>query len=378
MTFDPCDVCGCIPGNISPQNFYQWALVQLCAINTNTQGGGGVGSDVNITSYGGVATSLGQKVMASSIPVTIASNQSSFPVTIAAGTAVIGHVITDIGSTTVVSSITAALPAGTNLLGKVGIDQTTPGTTNRVAANLDQVAGSAIAQGHGTAATAIRVELPTDGTGVVGIAAGTAVIGHVITDTGSTTVVSSITAALPSGTNVIGHVINDAGSAIIGKVGIDQTTPGTTNLVALAANQSVNIAQMNGVTVSMGAGASGTGTQRVVIANDDGKTIVSTGGSAASNGNNTLVAAGTNRLKVHAFSLSTVSTTSMLCIFQSGAGGTELWRVRLQAITGSSTGANLAVPVPSWIFATASATLLNLNLSSANAVDWSVSYVDEA
>ena len=46
--------------------------------------------------------------------------------------------------------------------------------------------------GHGTAAAAMRVELPTDGTGVVGLI---------------------------------------AGSAIVGKVGIDQTTPGTTNLV---------------------------------------------------------------------------------------------------------------------------------------------------
>jgi hypothetical protein len=36
--------------------------------------------------------------------------------------------------------------------------------------NLAQVAGSAIAQGHGTAAAAIRVELPTDGTGLVNAA----------------------------------------------------------------------------------------------------------------------------------------------------------------------------------------------------------------
>lgn len=59
-----------------------------------------------------------------------------------------------------------------------------------------------------------------------------------------------------------------AGSAVIGKVSIDQTTPGTTNLVALAANQSVNVAQINGITVLMGNGASGTGAQRVTIAND--------------------------------------------------------------------------------------------------------------
>jgi len=59
-----------------------------------------------------------------------------------------------------------------------------------------------------------------------------------------------------------------AGAAIIGKVGIDQTTPGTTNLVALAANQSVNVAQINAVTPLMGAGATGTGSPRVTIATD--------------------------------------------------------------------------------------------------------------
>jgi hypothetical protein len=59
--------------------------------------------------------------------------------------------------------ITGAVPAGTNLIGKVGIDQTTPGTTNGV----------------------------------------------------------QINAALPAGTN------------LIGKTGIDQTTPGSTNGVSL-------------------------------------------------------------------------------------------------------------------------------------------------
>ncbi len=60
-----------------------------------------------------------------------------------------------------------------------------------------------------------------------------------------------------------------AGSAVIGKVAIDQTTPGTTNLVALAANQSVNVAQINGVTPLMGNGTAGTGAQRVTIASDN-------------------------------------------------------------------------------------------------------------
>lgn len=155
------------------------------------------------------------------------------------------------------------------------------------------------------------------------------------------------------------------------------TTVGTVTTVTTVSTVT-NVSQNGGVAISLNAGVVDTGTRRVVQANGAGKTILSLGGSASSSGNNTIVAAGTNRLKVFAFTLSTLSTSSVTCIFQSGAGGTELWRVVLQAPTGVSTGANLAVSPPAWLFATASATLLNLNLSSANAVNWSVSYFDEA
>jgi hypothetical protein len=47
-----------------------------------------------------------------------------------------------VDSATVAGS--ASLPSGTNVIGKAGIDQTTPGTTNRVAANVDQVNGATI------------------------------------------------------------------------------------------------------------------------------------------------------------------------------------------------------------------------------------------
>lgn len=168
---------------------------------------------------------------------------------------------------------------------------------------------------------------------------------------------SKIDTAIPAGTN------------LMGKVGLDQTTPGTTN--------AVSIAQLGANTISTGVGATGTGVQRVVLANDAGRTLASKGGSASSAGDNTLVVAGTNKLKVYAFSLSTVSTTAVTCIFQSGASGTELWRVILQTPASVAGGANLVVQPPAWLFATASATLLNLNLSAAVAVNWSVSYFDE-
>lgn len=62
-----------------------------------------------------------------------------------------------------------------------------------------------------------------------------------------------------------------AGSALIGKVGIDQTTPGTTNGVAVVG--------VNGATALAGNGGTGTGSQRVTIANDSSARAV--GGEGA-------------------------------------------------------------------------------------------------
>lgn len=209
------------------------------------------------------------------------------------------------------------------------------------------------------------------------------------TDAATQTTLSAINAKLVTGTDIGDVTINnstgdaavpirDGGNAITvdGSVTLGSNTG--VDIGKLTDNQSVNLTQLVGNTISSGIGTSGTGTLRAVIANDTGRTLVSTGGSAGTSGNNTLVAAGTNKLKVYAFSLSTVSTTAVTCIFQSGASGTELWRVVLQTPTSVAGGANLVVQPPAWLFATASATLLNLNLSAAVTVHWSVSYFDEA
>ena len=66
--------------------------------------------------------------------------------------------------------------------------------------------------------------------------------------------IKKITDALPAGTNILG---------------------------ALVANQSVNIAQMNGVTTTMGNGVSGTGVQRVTIASDSTGTTITTQATAS-------------------------------------------------------------------------------------------------
>jgi hypothetical protein len=105
----------------------------------------------------------------------------------------------------------AALVAGAALIGKVGIDQTTVGTTNAV--SLAQI--GAVTTSTGTGAV---------GTGSQRVAVGT--------DT------ATIAGSSPTGA------------------------------LSLAANQSVNTAQVNGVTTLTGAGASGTGAQRVTVSQD--------------------------------------------------------------------------------------------------------------
>lgn len=64
---------------------------------------------------------------------------------------------------------------------------------------------------------------------------------------------------------------------------IDAAIPAGANIIgALSANQSVNVAQINGVTATMGNGVSGTGVQRVTIASD------STGVVGLASGSNTV------------------------------------------------------------------------------------------
>lgn len=169
-----------------------------------------------------------------------------------------------------------------------------------------------------------------------------------------------------------------AGTADSGVVTVQGIASMTHLLVTPDANSAINNAQIGGNTISTDVGTSGNGTQRIVQANGAGRTLKSAGGSASSSGNNTLVTAGTNKLKVFAFSLTTTSSTAVTCIFQDGASGTTLWEVTLQAPTSVSVGANLAVTPPAFLFATSSATLLNLNLSGAQTVIWSVAYFDEA
>lgn len=128
--------------------------------------------------------------------------------------------------------------------------------------NLVGINGVAPVTGHGSAAGALRVELPTDGTGIVGLAAGSAIIGKVSIDqttpgttngvvvnssalptgaatsalqtTGNTslaTIATNSAAAIPAGTNTIGGVYIGPTSASAAGIGATVSTVAESNHV---------------------------------------------------------------------------------------------------------------------------------------------------
>lgn len=130
------------------------------------------------------------------------------------------------------------LAAGANVIGKVTTDQTTPGTTDLV--HAAQSGTWTVQPGNTANTTAWKV----DGSAV-------------------TQPVSIATAP-----------VLVAGSAIIGKVTTDQTTHGTSDLVA------ADITKLGGATINLGSGAASTGTLRTILASDS-PGIITTGSQAA-------------------------------------------------------------------------------------------------
>lgn len=147
--------------------------------------------------------------------------------------------------------------AGTSGTGTVSTLDNVIGTAGTPSAQVQTVQGI-------TSMTALKV----DGSAVTQPVSGTVSVTGVATSALQTTGNTSLsTIATNTGSSIV------AGTAVIGKVGIDQTSVGTTNAVSLA--------QVGTTTVSTGNGTSGAGVQRVAIASDN--TAFSVNNSALTN-----------------------------------------------------------------------------------------------
>lgn len=362
-------------------------LVDGTADSTTVIPGGANGLKVDLTSTGantnkilvtpdlptGAATSA--KQLADGHNVVVASGTVTAVTSITNAVAVTNAGITTIAaavSTEMQCDIVGALPAGTALLGKVGIDQSTAnanevvlktGSTTAVTSgtaanckveatvaaaqtiavtnagtfvvqengaaltalqlidnaisgagfNITQVNGEAIDVGAGTEAAAIRVTLPTDGTGVVKLGAGTAEIGKLA-----------------------------AGTAEIGKLAAGTANIGDVDVLSFA----------------------------------NGKTILRAVISGATSGDNTIIAADATK-KIKVLSLFLVAVTAVTVRFESAAGGTALTGVMSIGATGG-----FVLPAPSdpnnYWFATAANELLNMELGGAVQVSGAITYYLEA
>lgn len=225
--------------------------------------------------------------------------------------------------------------------------------TANSAVNVAQINGVATSMGNGVSGTGVqRVTIASDSTGQV---------------------------ALAAGSNTIG---------------------------ALTANQTVDINRIAGNAASAGNGASGTGVLRVTIANDSTGVVGLNAGtnlvgrmsssdetstiynattaltpkfaaiSAASSGNNTLVAAVTSK-KVRVLAMNLVGAAAQVNAYiTDGAGGSAIWAGSTNKASLAQYGGFVLPYNPVGWFETTASTALVLNLSGATAIGGSLTYVE--
>lgn len=192
--------------------------------------------------------------------------------------------------------------------------------------------GNAITSFGGSGGTSSNFgsAFPTPGT-AAGFTDGTNMVaGRVVTSAPSTSDAGLVVRPISPASSTIGSAVPSVGVQVTGSDGtnaraIATDTSGNVKVAvqSVPSNQSVNIAQMNGVSTTMGNGTSGTGVQRVTIASD------STGQVALAAGSNTIGALTANQ-SVNVAQMNGVATS-----MGNGASGTGTQRV---TIANDSTG----------------------------------------
>jgi hypothetical protein len=260
---------------------------------------------VDLNKVGGAAITLGQKLMATSLPVALASDQSALAITVAtlplpsgAATettlaAMSAKLPATIGQKAMSASLAVALASDQSSIPVAYVDPTASGaiTTQNLNPNSGvATAGSTVAvtltgqttlaiQVTGVYTGALTVQGTIDGTNWVAVSS--------VMNNNTGAILPSITSALQSIFQVVvGGYAQVRVTALAGMTGtatvtlrasnaaslvaLDAPVPAGTNIIgALSANQSINNAQINGVTPLMGNGVTGTGSQRVTIASDN-------------------------------------------------------------------------------------------------------------
>jgi hypothetical protein len=262
-------------GTFSFMAFVKRMLQKLTLINTDTTASAAslatiaaedfatettlAAASVDLASIDAKVPSQGQALMAASSPVVIASNQSTIPVT------AITADLTASGTITTQNLV----PAGAATAGSAVLSGTLNGQS------------SALVQVTGTYTGALSLQVTANGTTWVTV--GGTPFQDVNTGVLSATIVSAtqgifrigIQGALQYRITGLAAMTGTATIAIRTSVSnrsvtLESAIPAGTNIIgALSANQSSNVAQINGVVPLMGNGITGTGSIRVTVASNN-------------------------------------------------------------------------------------------------------------
>lgn len=280
-------------------------------------------------------------------------------------------------------------------------------------------ASTAIAAGGGTEASALRVTLANDSTGLVSVddnggslTVDAATLTTIAGAVSGTEMQVDIVAALPAGTNAIGKLAANSG-VDIGDVDVTSCalpTGASTSALQSTIDASINtllkpastltavttvgtVSAVTAITNALPAGTNNIGDVDVLtlpalaagtnligrVSSSNETSTIYNGTTAvtpafavidhAVSGDNTIVAADVTK-KIRVFSLFLISAGTVNVRFEGGAGGTALTgQMNLIANTGFVLPYN-----PLGWFETAANTLLNLELSAAISVDGSITY----
>lgn len=225
--------------------------------------------------------------------------------TIPVGTNIIGKVGIDqtTPGTTNGVQVNAALPAGTNLIGKTGFDPTTPGTTNGVSNYQAASVTGTITSASGAGST---VSIPTLGAGVVsvyltGTYAGVTINFEESDDSGTTFFLTSATSASASiQVNTVTLVNNSAVSYDVGAYGTTNIrvrasgyTSGTLNVTLIYSAANIEPASTVGAIVTDGSGNTITSTGAALDVNIKTSSIAIGGGTQFTDGATSTTPTGT-------------------------------------------------------------------------------------
>jgi len=195
----------------------------------------------NITQIGGSAISLGQALATASIPVVLTAAQ--------------------ISTLTPPAAITNfALESGGNLASIVTSVQLLDNAISGAGFNITQFGGAAVPIGAGLEATAVRVTLPTNGTGIVGLATGTNSIGQVTANAGTNLNTSALltssdfAAAFGTAGTADSQVMSIQGIASMTPVQVSQATASNLNATVVGTG---TFATQSAITAASGAFSSG-------------------------------------------------------------------------------------------------------------------------